>query len=45
MLRVEQQRNTSMSKWNFVDTIHWQHRHIGRHISVCRYIGQALVTS
>ena len=26
---------------NFADTIHLQHRHIGRYISVCRYIGRA----
>ena len=30
---------------NFADTIHRQHRHISRYISVCRYIGQALILS
>jgi len=30
---------------NFADTIHRQHRHISWHISVCRYIGWALLTT
>jgi len=32
------------STYATADTIHRQHRHIGRYILVCRYIGRALHT-
>ena len=47
-LHAEQQRNTFIAdiyRRHFADTIHRQHRRMGRYISACRDIGRALTAT